>query len=145
MSRSYAWPAIVLGAAVVSVLGLTLLAWPRVATERERTIEAARAMAVAMIPSDAVDRSRVETRPTAYGWQVAFRGVQVHCSHTQFKCPQEGEAWRAPDPSTFRDAYVCVEYGTARAYMIVARPEPVGGVGPNTCQRPAGQAPRPTP
>jgi hypothetical protein len=121
----------------VLLLAVAILVWPRYAAERQRPVEAARAMAAAIVPADAVDRARVETRPTGYGWQVVFRDVRVPCAQTKLRCsPHDGVPSEAGALGVFRDVYVCVEYGAAHGYFIVGSFRPVGKVQANTCQPP---------
>jgi len=45
----------------------------------------------------------------------------------------------------YRDAWVCVEYGTGRGYFFAVSIRPVGPVGPNTCKPPVPATPAPRP
>ena len=124
--------------AIVGALALAavLLLWPTIATEQRRAGDAARGMAVAMVPTAAVDAARMETRPTAYGWRVVFRDVGVPCAETGFRCAPSAGASSGASPAgaspagtsavgVIRDVLVCVEYGSARGYFIAGMVHPV--------------------
>jgi hypothetical protein len=113
-------------------MAVATLVWPRFTEERLRAIETAHTWAMAAVPASAVDRARVETQPTAHGWRVVFRDAQVPCALTSWGC-RAGPS-QTDETLVYRDVYVCVEYGTARGYMIAGMIRPVGGVQANTCQ-----------
>ena len=151
MSRSREIWGYVLGVGAVLVWAGDMLVWPRYAAVRHRAVEAARSMAIAEagVPATAVDQARVETLPTANGWRVVFRDVQVPCSQTQFRCvPPDGRPSGFSSDQVFRDVLVCVEYGTARGYFIAGMLRPVAGVtwrgGSAGCQTPLPPSQTPT-
>ena len=126
MSRARGISGVAAGTVGVLLLAGGTLVVPRIAAEQRRAAEAARAMAVAMVPADVVDDARVETRPTAYGWRVVFHDVQVRCSQTKFTCASgEGVASSLGPNQVFPDLLVCVEYGTGRGYFVAATTRPV--------------------
>ena len=97
--------------------------------EHQRAVETARTMASGIVPANAVDQARVETRPTSYGWRVVFRDVQVACSQTGFRCsPTAADVAAGGSDPLFRDVLVCVEYGTARGFFIAGMVRPVATV-----------------
>ncbi|MGH2368413.1 MAG: hypothetical protein ACRDI2_09440, partial [Chloroflexota bacterium] len=112
MSRSRGLVGVTLAVGATLLLAVAMLVWPRVAAERLKAIEEARTFAVASVPAPAVDRARVETQPTAYGWRVVFRDAQVPCAQTSWGCRVSPS--QTDEALVYRDLFVCVEYGTAR-------------------------------
>ena len=122
--------ALMVGAALL--VAVATLAWHRYSEDRVRAIETARTWAATSIPTSAIDRARPEAQPTPHGWRVVFREARVPCAQTSWGC-RAGSA-QTDETLVYRDVYVCVEYGTARGYLIAGMLQSVGGVQRNTCQ-----------
>lgn len=137
MTRSYSLRglcfAVGAGTVALPLLLAAVMLWPRYAAERHRALGEARAWANASLPAAAVDGAHTELRPTAHGWRVVFRDVDVPCSQTSWGCRTSGS--HTDERLVYRDAFVCVGYGSGRGYMIIGSLLPVGGVTPVTCRR----------
>ena len=120
------------GLVVVILAVLVALVWPRYVEERERAIDAGRQWVTSSLPAVAAVRARVEAQPTMHGWRVVYRGVNVPCTQTSMGC-RLGPS-QTDESLVYRDAWVCVEYGTGRAYFFGVLIRPAGPVGPNTCR-----------
>lgn len=56
-----------------------------------------------VVGAAAIERSRVEVRPSTCGWMVVFRDAEAHCG--------DGPFWPGAcrfGPAVFRDVYACV-------------------------------------
>jgi hypothetical protein len=134
--------------AILGVLALLALVvagavtvWPRVSAERHRALEAARTMADGAVPAAALDRASVEVRPVPTSWMVIFHGASVPCQETAL-C--RGNP-RLPQSVVYEDVFVCVEYGTGRAYMVGGMVRTVGLRQSHLCQASPFPSRSPTP
>jgi hypothetical protein len=85
----------------------------------------------------AVDRARVEVRPSRVGWMVVLRDADAACGDASF--------WPGAcrfGPAVYRDLYVCVErqHSAIRQVGASTSPRPLGPE--DLCQLPGG-TPRP--
>jgi hypothetical protein len=120
MYRTAVWGGI-LGVLALVAVGAGMV-WPRVSAERDSALEAARSMVGGAVPVAALDRASVEVRPVTTGWMVIFHDAMVPCGQAGF-C--RGNP-RVPRSAVYRDVFVCVEYGTGRAYAVFGMLRTVG-------------------
>lgn len=109
--------------AAAALVALPTLLWPRYVAARDSAASVARAMVAQTLPTAMVARTRAETYPTPWGWLVLLRGARVPCASTPWGCRLPATADSSP---VFHDLAVCVEYGTARGYVIVGLAQPDG-------------------
>lgn len=138
MARSSSVRVVALVALAVLILAGAFFAQPRYVADQERAFAAADSWASRAFPAGAAVGARVEAQPTMHGWRVVYRDVNAPCAATSLGC-RSGSAGSSQSDETlvYRDAWVCVEYGTGRGYFFGGSFRQVGPVGPNTCKRPA--------
>ena len=72
-------------------------------SDEQRAERLAREHMSRVVGAAAIERSRVEVRPSTCGWMVVFRDAEAHCG--------DGPFWPGAcrfGPAVFRDVYACV-------------------------------------
>jgi len=118
-------------AALFTVLGLLSASAcgsaPSTATDQQRATQAARAYLEPTVGTGGLDRATVEVRPSAVGWLVVFRDVNLPCAqvHWPEACGMAAPLGPTPTPYVYRDLFACVEVATWRVGRAGGGPQPL--------------------
>ncbi len=89
---------------------------PPTVTDQQRATQAARADLERTVGPGALDRATVEVRPSAVGWLVVFRDINLPCEqvHWPEACGMAAPLRPTPTPYVYHDLFACVEAATWR-------------------------------